>query len=85
MSLSQEQLREEYEMSAPSTSAGPVGITGDARPMSQESREALSKDKDKDKDDKEKEKEGDEGKEDEPKEKPAGLGPYFVSPTDPGD
>lgn len=74
VTMSQERLREEYEMSAPSTSAGVAGADGNARPTSKESREALSNDKEGDKD-----KQEDEDKEDGAKEKPAGLGPYFVS------
>lgn len=66
--MSRERLREEFEMSAPSTSAGLSGADGNARPASKDSREALSNDKEEDKD-----------KEAEAKEKPAGLGPYFVS------
>ena len=68
--MSEQPLREEYEMSAPSTSAGLAGADGNARPASKDSREALSNDKEEDKD---------KDKEDKPEEKPAGLGPYFVS------
>ncbi|KAL4723241.1 hypothetical protein ACLX1H_009731 [Fusarium chlamydosporum] len=39
------QSREEYEMSAPSTSAGLAGADGDAQPTSENSREALDNDK----------------------------------------
>lgn len=69
--MSEQPLREEYEMSAPSTSAGPAGADGNnARPASKDSREALSNDREEGKD---------KDKEDKPEEKPAGLGPYFVS------
>jgi hypothetical protein len=68
--MSEQPLREEYEMSAPSTSAGPAGADINTRPTSKDSREALSNDKEEDKD---------KDQEDKPAEKPAGLGPYFVS------
>lgn len=70
--MSSGQSREEYEMSAPSTSAGLVGAESNAQPAHKGSLDALrdneEEDKDKDKDEK-----------DEAQEKAPGLGPYFVS------
>ena len=74
--MSEPPLREEYEMSAPSTSAGVADADGNSRPASKDSREALSNDKEEDKD---------KDKEEKPQEKPAGLGPYFVSDLQPRD